>query len=244
MAGLRMTMIGVSSTRTGPNSSVTLLAHRAMPSLRVTNLRVAPSKLAARDENAKIQLTLFTFRDITAFRNQIDSMPLVDSTEVFGLHANADMSFSIKESNDLLGKVLDIQPKDSAAATGRSREDTVKEILEDLVAKLPSDFQANAVKPNLQKQGATKPLTIFLSQEINRLQTVISTVRSSLKDLRLAIEGVIVCSAPIQQVMDALFDAKTPPSWLRISWETPALGPWFLELTQRYAPTDGREIRG
>jgi dynein heavy chain len=103
-----------------------------------------------------------------------------------------------------------------------------------LVNKLPGDFQATSLKANLQKQGATKPLTIFLAQEISRLQVVISTVRSGLKDLRLAIEGVIVCSAPIQQVMDSLFDAKTPPSWLRGSWETPALGAWFLELTQRY----------
>jgi hypothetical protein len=49
---------------------------------------------------------LLSIREISSFRGQIDNMPIVDSTEVFGLHANADMSFSIKESNELLGKVL------------------------------------------------------------------------------------------------------------------------------------------
>lgn len=113
----------------------------------------------------------------------------------------------------------------------------------DLVSKLPADFQPAAVKAALGKQGATKPLTIFLSQEVARLQAIITTVRSSLKDLKLAIEGVIVCSTQIQQVMDALFDAKTPALWLRGSWETPALGAWFMELSQRFA-FHKREKRG
>ncbi|KAI9021920.1 dynein heavy chain and region D6 of dynein motor-domain-containing protein [Hyaloraphidium curvatum] len=173
--------------------------------------------------------------EILTFRKNIEAMPLLDSTEVFGLHSNADMAFSLKESNDLLGKVLEIQPKDNVGSSGKTREEAVLDILNDLVSKLPNDFQPAAVKTGLQKQGATKPLTIFLSQEISRLQAVLSLVRSSLKDLKLAIEGVIVLSTPIQQVLDALFDAKTPPSWLRVSWESAGLGSWFMELTQRTA---------
>lgn len=151
-----------------------------------------------------------------------------------------DLGFLSWYSNTLLtGYSLflasDIQPKDAVTASGRTREDVVSEILADLVSKLPNDFQPAAVKAGLAKQGGTKPLTIFLSQEISRLQAVISLVRANLKDLKLAIDGVIVMSAPLQQIMDSLFDAKTPASWLRVSWETSALGAWFMELTQRTA---------
>lgn len=40
--------------------------------------------------------------------------------------------------------------------------------------------------------GHLKPLNIFLRQEIDRMQKVISIVRVTLKDLILAIEGTII----------------------------------------------------
>ena len=40
--------------------------------------------------------------------------------------------------------------------------------------------------------GHTTPMNIFLKQEIDRLQVVIIIVRDTLKNLLLAIEGVII----------------------------------------------------
>lgn len=45
--------------------------------------------------------------------------------------------------------------------------------------------------------GATAPMTIFLKQEIDRIQVVITLVDVILKDLLLAIEGVIIMSEVI-----------------------------------------------
>lgn len=39
-----------------------------------------------------------------------------------------------------------------------------------------------------------QPLNIFLRQEIDRMQRVISSVKATLIDLRLAIEGTIIMS--------------------------------------------------
>lgn len=44
---------------------------------------------------------------------------------------------------------------------------------------------------------ATAPMTIFLKQEIDRIQIVITIVDIILKDLLLAIEGVIIMSEVI-----------------------------------------------
>lgn len=41
------------------------------------------------------------------------------------------------------------------------------------------------------------PMNIFLKQEIDRIQVVIKLVRATLKDLLLAIEGVIIMSEVI-----------------------------------------------
>lgn len=42
--------------------------------------------------------------------------------------------------------------------------------------------------------GALNSMNIFLRQEIDRMQKVITVVRTSLNDLKLAIEGTIVMS--------------------------------------------------
>ena len=50
------------------------------------------------------------------------------------------------------------------------------------------------MKARLQKMGALQPLIIFLKQEIDRMQRVITIVRTTLTDLQLAIEGTIIMS--------------------------------------------------
>lgn len=50
------------------------------------------------------------------------------------------------------------------------------------------------VKARLIKMGHLNSMNIFLRQEIDRMQKVISILRNSLSDLKLAIEGTIIMS--------------------------------------------------
>ena len=64
----------------------------------------------------------------------------------------------------------------------------------EMLEKLPANYIPHEVKARLQKMGAIAPMNIFLRQEIDRMQRVITIVRNTLKDLRLAIEGTIIMS--------------------------------------------------
>lgn len=55
-------------------------------------------------------------------------------------------------------------------------------------------FYLSQVKERLRKYGHLQPLNIFLKQEIDRMQRVIGVVRTTLTDLKLAIEGTIIMS--------------------------------------------------
>lgn len=110
--------------------------------------------------------------------------------------------------------------------------------------------------------GHLNSMNIFLRQEIDRMQKVISILRSSLSDLKLAIEGTIIMSevsswdpanplplllmlpshvfprCPLQNLRDALdnmYDARIPQLWKRVSWDSSTLGFWFTELLERNA---------
>ena len=60
-------------------------------------------------------------------------------------------------------------------------------------------------------------MNIFLRQEIDRMQKVIFNVRSTLYDLKLAIEGTIIMSETLRDALDCMYDAKIPKAWLRVS---------------------------
>lgn len=110
-----------------------------------------------------------------------------------------------------------------------------------LTRVFPSYFQ---VKARLQKMGALTPLNIFLRQEIDRMQRVITVVRHTLTDLQLAIEGTIIMSEvrriikehnfrnfPLLQdcrykilllyqnlrdALDNIYDARVPRLWQKV----------------------------
>jgi dynein heavy chain len=73
------------------------------------------------------------------------------------------------------------------------------------------------VKARLVKMGALQPMNIFLKQEIDRMQRVISAVRTTLNDLKLAIDGTIIMSENLRDALDSMFDAKIPPMWQKVS---------------------------
>ena len=64
--------------------------------------------------------------------------------------------------------------------------------------------------------GALMPMNIFLRQEIDRMQRVIISVRTTLTDLQLAIDGTIIMSENLRDALDNIYDARVPTLWKKV----------------------------
>ena len=64
--------------------------------------------------------------------------------------------------------------------------------------------------------GALTSMNIFLRQEVDRMQRVISTVRNTLVDLKLAIDGTIIMSENLKDALDNIYDARVPGLWRKV----------------------------
>eukprot|EP01040_Poterioochromonas_malhamensis_P004773 gene4773-5123_t len=181
------------------------------------------------------------YESINQYHNYIKAFPEIDSPEIFGLHPNADLTFRVKEVSALFNTLGETQPKGGGSSgDGLSREDIVAEKALEILSRMPEHYIEEEYKLKINKLGGlTVPLNIFLFQEIQRLQNVISKVEFMLKQLRLAINGEVVMTDQLQQCLDAIYEAKVPRMWLftvagdEFSWILPTLGLWFSSLLSR-----------
>ena len=173
-------------------------------------------------------------KTVEEFQDFISDLPSQDFPEVFGLHANADISFQINTAKGILDQILYVQPKESSGSkVGETREAVVSRICGDMLGKLPREYTPNEVKEAIIKLGGLQPMNIFLRQEIDRIQKILSLVKNTLKNLTMAIEGTVVMNDQLKEIMDNMYDARVPELWERLSWQSSTLGFWFTELLER-----------
>ena len=175
-------------------------------------------------------------KSIEDYQDFISDMPMQDFPEVFGLHSNADICYQINSTKTILDTILNVQPKESSGSkVGETREAVVGKIAENMLKTLPRDYSPHEVKEALMRLGGLLPMNIFLRQEIDRIQKILTLVRKTLNDMRMALEGTIVMSEELKTTMDSMYDARVPGKWERISWESATLGFWYTELLERDA---------
>jgi dynein heavy chain, axonemal len=85
-------------------------------------------------------------KDYVAF---IEKLPLVSSPEAFNLHDNATITKDQKETTDLFEAVLTTQASSGGGSGGggggKSRDDTIGDVAADILAKLPPNFDLEAI---------------------------------------------------------------------------------------------------
>uniref|UniRef100_A0A8D2M3G4 Dynein axonemal heavy chain 3 n=1 Tax=Zonotrichia albicollis TaxID=44394 RepID=A0A8D2M3G4_ZONAL len=151
----------------------------------------------------------------------IRSLPITTHPEVFGLHENADITKDNQETNQLFHAVLLTLPREAGGA-GKSPQEVVEELAQDILSKLPSSFDMEEVMkayPVLYEES----MNTVLRQELIRFNRLTEVVRSSLINIGKAIKGQVLMSSELEDVFNSMLIGKVPSMWAAKSY--PSLKP-------------------
>ncbi|WIA33430.1 hypothetical protein OEZ86_006562 [Tetradesmus obliquus] len=173
---------------------------------------------------------------LASFKDYIATLPASDRPEAFGQHPNAEISYLIEDSKALLDGLLGLAPRGgssggSSSSGGRRREDLVEAIANDLLDQVPAPFNLEAVMK--AKSDDPSALHVVLFQEVERYNSLLVGLRRSCAELVKGIKGLVVMSADLDQIFDALYNSKVPSAWLKTYPSLKALGPWTRDLLAR-----------
>lgn len=116
------------------------------------------------------------------FPDYIETLPLANTPEVFGLHPNAEIGYYTNAAKEMWSHLVELQPQTGDTGAGISRDDYIDKVASDVLNKLPKEFDLDQVR---KKFGIDiSPTTVVLMQELERFNKLVKRMRVSLQTLR------------------------------------------------------------
>ena len=172
--------------------------------------------------------------DYKSYLKYINTLPLIAAPEVYGFHANADIQKNMNETDALLASFMLTQSREGSGG-GKSPEEVIGEVAESLLGKLPPNFDVELAEKKYPVDYYESMNTV-LTQELGRVNVLLSLIRGSLVNLGKAVKGQVLMSDELDKVGKALYDGKVPASWLKKSFPSlKPLGSYMKEVVERAA---------
>ncbi|XP_058438166.1 dynein axonemal heavy chain 12 isoform X3 [Marmota monax] len=166
-----------------------------------------------------------TYEDYIEF---IKKLPFTQDPEIFGLHENVDISKDLQQTKILFESLLLTQGGSKQTGSSGSTDQILLEITEDILNKLPFDFD---IETALMKYPVRyeESMNTVLVQEMERFNNLITTIHNTLWDLKKAIKGVVVMDSALEALSGSLLVGKVPELWAQRSY--PSLKPLGSYIT-------------
>ncbi|KAI5616269.1 dynein heavy chain 10, axonemal [Silurus asotus] len=164
---------------------------------------------------------------------EIESLPLSNTPEVFGLHPNAEIGYYTQAARDMWTHLIDLQPQTGDTGVGISRDEYIAQVARDVQNKLPTPFDLDVIRKNFGLD--VTPTSVVLLQELERFNKLIIRMRRSLAELQRALAGEVGMSSELDEVARALFNGQIPAIWRKLAPDTlKSLGNWMIHFKRRY----------
>lgn len=162
------------------------------------------------------------FTNKEGYLEYIRSLPINQEPEIFGLHANANLTVAINEANAILQTANSMSGGDGSSDGAKSPDQILAEqsakYLSDILP--PFDTEAASAKYPVDYNES---LNTVLNQEMLRFNRLIVRVRASLADIGKAVKGLVVMDANLDDVANGILKNVRPGYWMKVSY--PSLKP-------------------
>ncbi|CDS41066.1 dynein heavy chain [Echinococcus multilocularis] len=167
---------------------------------------------------------------LSAYREFVSMLPNIDHPEAFGQHLNADIASQIQEAKILFDALLSLQPKISSAGE-ESKESKVLKLIQKMKEQIPDNLDYDGTVKIFSNDRS--PLKVVLLQEIQRYNDLLDLIRNQLIDLERGIQGLVVMSLQLEEIVAAIFENRVPLQWQYAYNSLRPLSSWVRDLAER-----------
>ncbi|XP_039284796.1 dynein beta chain, ciliary [Nilaparvata lugens] len=171
--------------------------------------------------------------DYVGYHSYIDDVLPPESPVLYGLHPNAEIGVLTMLSEKLFRTIFELQPRDSGSGGGGgvSREEKVRQILDDILDKIPDGFNISEMMARVEEKT---PYTVVAFQECERMNILMKEIRRSLKELSLGLKGELTITLDMEELETSLFLDQVPENWMKRAYPSLlGLSAWFADLMVR-----------
>jgi dynein heavy chain len=146
--------------------------------------------------------------DYLSYEEYIKKQLPGETPGLYGLHPNAEIGFLTTECNTLFSTVMELSSGSGGGGGGKDK--AVQDSMFKLLGQCPASY--NVFEINLRIQDR-HPFVVVLMQEIDRMNTLLDSIRKTLSDLKLGLEGALNISDAMDNLANSLFLNKVPAIW-------------------------------
>ncbi|XP_078035556.1 dynein beta chain, ciliary-like isoform X7 [Augochlora pura] len=170
--------------------------------------------------------------DYAAYHQYVDDFIPSESPVLYGLHPNAEIGFLTSTAENLFKTLLEMLSQSAGDTEGdMSKEDRMKTILEDLLDKLPEEFNMSELYGKVEDR--TPYVTVAL-QECERMNILCEELKRSLRELDLGLKGELTINAEMEDLQNFIMIDAVPPSWTKRAYPSSlGLNSWFADMLNR-----------
>ena len=174
-----------------------------------------------------------TAKDTKGYADYVESLPLANAPNVFGLHPNAEIGYYTDLARNMWTMLIELQPKVGGSGGGISRDDHIDQTAEGILGKVKEAFDLERVRAKLGID--ITPTEVVLLQELERFNKLIVTIKTSLATLKKALKGEVGMSSVLESIGDSLFNGSIPAVWAKLAPATlKNLAGWMEHFERRY----------
>jgi dynein heavy chain len=173
----------------------------------------------------------------TGYKNYLKSLPIDETTEIFSMHDNANITFAQKETFTLFENLTILMPRSGGSSGGSAQTKTLEEQLTEsaqfVMAKIPLPFMIDEVLAKYPVEYQESMSTVLV-QEVIRYNRLLHVIHSTLADVLKALKGLVVMSEALEAICNSMFVNQVPNAWAEKAY--PSLKPfaaWITDLASR-----------